>query len=218
MRSSLIALALLTLGAVPVAQAAPSSTFDAGNEGWTVSDTNPPFDSLGASFTPDYDEAGQFIRFTDPSSMSFFFEAPESFLGDLSAYYGGVLRYSQTLSVQTPPWRDDPDVVLVNGSGLVLVYQNVNQPGTDWTGFEVSLSAGSWRVGALDGSFATVAQMQAVLGDLQRLRIRGEYISGVIETTALDNVSISAVPEPASWAFMLAGAGLLSARLRRRRA
>ena len=216
MRSSLIALALLTLGATQAAQAAPSSTFDAGNDGWTVSDTNPPFDSFGGSFTPDYDEAGQFIRYTDPSSMSFFFEAPDSFLGDLSAYYGGVLRYSQTLSVQTPQWRDDPDLVLVNGSGLVLVYQNPNQPGTGWTDYAVSLSAGSWRVGALDGSFATGAQMQAVLGDLQRLRIRGEYISGVVETTALDNVSISAVPEPASWAFMLAAAGVLSDALRRR--
>lgn len=216
MRSSLIALALLTLGATQAAQAAPSSTFDAGNDGWTVSDTNPPFDSFGGSFTPDYDEAGQFIRYTDPSSMSFFFEAPESFLGDLSVYYGGVLRYSQTLSVQTPQWRDDPDLVLVNGSGLVLVYQNPNQPGTGWTDYAVSLSAGGWRVGALDGSFATGAQMQAVLGDLQRLRIRGEYISGVVETTALDNVSISAVPEPASWAFMLAGVGVLSAALRRR--
>ena len=217
MRSSLIALSLLTLGAAQVAQAAPSSTFDSGNDGWTVSDTHPPFDSFGGSFTPDYDEVGQFIRYTDPSSMSFFFEAPESFLGDLSAYYGGVLRYSQTLSVQTPQWRDDPDLVLVNGSGLVLVYQNVSQPGTGWTDYAVSLNAGDWRVGTLDGSFATAAQVQAVLGDLQRLRIRGEYISGVVETTALDNVSISAVPEPASWAFMLAGAGVLSAALRRRR-
>ena len=73
MRSHIIAL-LLSLGASHAAFAAPSSTFDSGNDGWTVSDTNPPFDSFGGSFTPDYDEEGQFIRYTDPSAMSFFFE------------------------------------------------------------------------------------------------------------------------------------------------
>lgn len=215
MRSHVIAL-LLSLGASHAALAAPSSTFDAGSEGWTVSDTNPPFDALGGAFTPDYDEAGQFIRYTDPSVMSFFFEAPESFLGDLTAYYRGTLRYSQTLSVQTPQWRDDPDVVLVGGAGLVLVFQHDDQPGVDWTDFAVSLSEGGWRVGGLAGSFATAAQMKSVLGDLQRLRIRGEYISGVVETTALDNVSITAVPEPAAWALMLSGAALVAAAARRR--
>ncbi|MBL8466205.1 laminin B domain-containing protein [Methyloversatilis discipulorum] len=215
MRSHIIAL-LLSLGASHAAFAAPSSTFDSGNDGWTVSDTNPPFDSFGGSFTPDYDEEGQFIRYTDPSAMSFFFEAPESFLGDLSGYYGGTLRYSQTLSVQTPQWRDDPDVVLVNGAGLVLVFQHDYQPGVDWTDFTVSLAEGGWRVGGLAGSFATAAQMQSVLGDLQRLRIRGEYISGVVETTALDNVSITAVPEPASWALMLSGVVLVAGAARRR--
>ncbi|MDY0056418.1 MAG: laminin B domain-containing protein [Methyloversatilis sp.] len=215
MRSHVIAL-LLSLGASQAAFAAPSSTFDSGTEGWTVSDTNPPFDSFGGAFTPDYDEAGQFIRYTDPSVMSFFFEAPESFLGELTAYYRGTLRYSQTLSVQTPQWRDDPDVVLAGGAGLVLVFQHDDQPGVGWTDFTVSLSEGGWRVGGLAGSFATAAQMQSVLGDLQRLRIRGEYISGVVETTALDNVSITAVPEPASWALMLSGAALVAAAARRR--
>ena len=52
--------------------------------------------------------------------------------------------------------------------------------------------------------------------DLQRLRIRGEYISGVVETTALDNVAITAVPEPASWALMLSGVALVAAAARRR--
>jgi len=32
--------------------------------------------------------------------------------------------------------------------------------------------------------------------DLTVLRIRGEYVAGVVETTSLDNVVLTAVPEP----------------------
>jgi hypothetical protein len=85
-----------------------------------------------------------YIEFADPSPRSFFFEAPSYFLGDLSAYLGGSLRYSQKVSPITPEWRDDPDVVIVGG-GLTLVFQNSNSPAR--TGLSIR-SAWRVRVGA----------------------------------------------------------------------
>ena len=41
---------------------------------------------------------------------------------------------------------------------------------------------------------------------------------GWVENTAIDNVSIGGVPEPASWAMLIAGFGLTGAAMRRRRA
>ncbi len=209
MRSLMFVLSLVPLAAL----ADPSSTFDNGAEGWSVVDLNPPYDSTGTPYSAVH-ESG-YIRFTDPSSQSFFFEAPSAFLGNLSSYFGGTLRYSQRLTPTTPEWRDDPDVVLVGG-GLTLVFQNAANPGADWTDYAVSLTAPGWHVGSLSGAAASAAQLQGVLGAVDHLRIRGEYISGVVETTALDNVSISAVPEPEAWALMLSGIGFLGCVVYRR--
>ncbi len=211
MRGLLWALALSPLAAM----AAPSSTFDGGAEGWSVVDLNPPYDAAGSSYAVVHKDGH--IEFSDPSSQSFFFEAPSSFLGSLSAYYGGTLSYSQKLSPTAPAWRDDPDVVLV-GAGLTLVFQNASNPGADWTDYSIALVDTGWRVGTLGGAAASSQQLQDVLGNLDRLRIRGEYVNGVVETTALDNVSITAVPEPGEWSMMLAGLGVIAGVAHRRRA
>lgn len=49
-----------------------------------------------------------------------------------------------------------------------------------------------------------------------RLRVTGAAAAGRFGG-ALDNVAISSVPEPASWAMMIGGFGLVGANLRRRR-
>ncbi len=208
MRSLLLAVSLFPL----VAAAAPSSSFDSGTEGWSVVDLNPPYDGVGTAYAVLHQDGH--IVFADPSVQSFFFEAPSAFLGDLSSWFGGTLSYRQKVTPATPEWRDDPDVVIVGG-GLTLVFQNVANPGVDWTDYSVVLGGTGWRVDSLTGAAATSLQMQAALGGVERLRIRGEYVSGVIETTALDDVSISAVPEPASWAMLMSGLGLLAGLARR---
>lgn len=60
-------------------------------------------------------------------------------------------------------------------------------------------------------------------GPMTTLTFKGDAASstgsaGVAYGAALDNVSVTAVPEPATWAMMIAGVGLVGASMRRRRA
>ena len=71
-----------------------------------------------------------------------------------------------------------------------LVYEFVYRPSTDWTFFVVSLNeSAGWEVEG-EGRAPTQGEMQAVLGALSGLRIRGEYRSGP-DTGGLDNVFLN---------------------------
>lgn len=217
LRALLCAGALAAALAQPsMAQAAPASHFDTDAEGWTVQDLLPPYTEPGISLTVSWQDGH--IGLTDPSEGNFYFEAPAAFLGDLSAYYGGSLHYEQTLNTpQGEAWRTDADV-MIYGAGLILFYQGSANPSSDWTAYDVTLSEAGWHVGSFDSpTLATQAQFRSVLADLTHLRIRGEYIAGVFETTTLDNVRISAVPEADQWLLLLAGLGLLALAATRRR-
>jgi hypothetical protein len=207
--------------AVPSAQAAIGSTFAADAEGWSVVDIvwgAGDYLAPGTVTAPIHADGGNpggHIRAADPSDQSFFFQAPGAFLGDLESYYGGTLTFDQQVSPATPEWRDDPDVVL-GGGGVQLLYRGSANPGSDWTSFSVHLTAAEWRVGSLTGVAPTEAEFRGVLAALSVLRIRGEYVTGVIETTGLDNVQLTAVPEPETWGMLLAGLGGLAWQVRRR--
>ena len=66
---------------------------------------------------------------------------------------------------------------------------------------------------------ATPAEIQAVLGSLSSLRIWGDWTSSS-DHDLLDNVALTAVPEPAAAgiAIVAGGLGMLLAMRRRRRA
>lgn len=212
MKSLAFATTVALLGSVailPAAEATIASTFDTDADGWLVVDLLYNGDYLApiTTFAPSYADGGNpggHIAASDPSDQSFFFQAPARFLGNLGAYYGGTLAFDQRVSPTSPEWREDPDVIL-GGGGLQLLYRGAANPGGDWTSFSVSLSESGWHVGSLSGPAPTAEQFNTVLGDVSILRIRGEYIIGVIETTSLDNVVLTAVPEPGTWALMVGG-------------
>lgn len=225
MRISLSAIVIaVSLASSATAQAARSANFDSGNDGWSVVDflTAGQYTAPTTSYLPNHlasgGQSGGYIDFTDPSDGSFFFSAPGSFLGNLSAYYGGTLSYAQKVSVAPgfSQWRDDPDVVMVVNN-QAYVYQSAANPGSDWTQYAVHFTETGWHKGSLSGALVSQSEFQSALPNITALYLRGEYIAGVVETTGLDNVSIAAVPEPESYAMMLAGIGLLGVALHKRR-
>jgi|GEM_PF-2755189 len=122
-----------------------------------------------------------------------YFDAPESFLGDQSAFAGGSLAYDLTQSPAGSLVRDD--IVLVGG-GTTLTYRydsSADFPALTpaWSEYEIPLdTSAGWRIGT-SGSYgsrtpATSTQIAAVLGDLTALRIRGEFVNGN-DTGGLDN-------------------------------
>jgi len=157
------------------------STFDEDDEGWLVVGngiTRPTYNASGGRM-------GGYLSMTDGSSDTWYWDAPEAFLGEQSAAYGRTLEFDLGQSAGTYD-RSGPDVVL-EGSGLRLVFYTPSDPYGGWTHYCVPLhdSAG-WLVEA-SGEKATEAELRAVLAELGQLMVRGEY-RGSGATGSLDNV------------------------------
>ncbi|MEF8776366.1 MAG: laminin B domain-containing protein [Haloarculaceae archaeon] len=168
-----------------------TSTFDDDTEGWTVVG-----DVEGGQTEPDHvpegGSAGGYLEATDDVAGGvWYWNASTAYLGDRSAYAGGTLTFDLRQSA-TDSQFDATDVILASGdTSLGYDFGNAStHPGTDWTRYEVDLSADGWRT--LDtGDAATEDVFERVLSALDELRIRGEYREGG-DTDGIDEVELAA--------------------------
>ncbi|MCT4554418.1 MAG: tandem-95 repeat protein [Pelagimonas sp.] len=161
--------------------------FDSDAEGWSTSGDATNFGFAATGGNPD----GHIRADDQGTGDTWYFEASSAFLGDRSAYSGGTLSYDQRQS-NTGSQFDAPDVVL-SGNGMTLVLNVAPNPTTLFTSYSVFLDTRSdWRIDTLSGTVATQAQIDAVLGDLTGLSIRGEFRAGS-DSGFLDNV-VMALP------------------------
>ncbi|MEK8049852.1 PEP-CTERM sorting domain-containing protein [Ideonella sp. DXS22W] len=181
--------------------------FDAGAEGWTVVEGGEmTWQATGGA-------SGGYLRFTDLDSRDML--AVLNLGGvDWSAYMGATLSFQvRNLSGHTDYWAPFGQVTLTHtaGSGITVDVAGVGQPAND----------GLWHTYSLVLDPVVFAN---VLGSVKTLSIKMEFAvsdparPATFETAGLDNVNLStlsAVPEPASWALLAAG-GLLLAGARRR--
>lgn len=199
-RALLATTAAATLAAS--AQAHVLFDFNTDAQGWTASN--------GGQLThvASGGNGGGFLSILDVSSDDFLAVAPAAVLGARSSWLGGVLSFdARNLNNDTPDWGDFGRITLTGGAGsLTLDLITGNQPPADgqWHRYSVALTEAVWG-----------AALPGVLADLTGLSIKGEFHNGVSELVGLDNIAITAVPEPAQWALLLAG-GLLLPVLRRR--
>jgi len=188
-----------------------SSNFDTNAEGWVVSGDStsgvPTYIASGGN-------SGGHIEADDTVSGGvWYFDAPDKFLGNMAGTYNQALQYDlkQTGTGDQFNARD----VILNGAGIELKYFGNSNPLPlgSWVSYSVILgeSAG-WQNGNVA---ASVTDILTVLGSLDRLRIRGEFITGP-DTGRLDTVSINTVPIPgAAWLFGSALAGFFGIAKRR---
>lgn len=201
LRALALTAAALALPVLP-AQAELLSTFDTGLEGWT---------GLGGSVSH---AAGGYLLQQDTQSTWMSVVAPAAFHGDLSAYLGGTLSFDgrnmdgAAADLASGPWFGKVTITGPGGSAWRQVAGvGPGQPPVNggWQTYAAALDASGWT-GNLGAALANVTSMTVSL----------EFNDEVAELAGFDNFRVSAVPEPGSWALMLAGAGLLGSLVRRR--
>lgn len=168
-----------------------SSTFDSDDEGWIIYDIATTAWETNPTYTPDYISSGGnpggYISEDDPSTNSFFFSAPATFLGDMEFAYQGTLSFDWCAT----GWEGGPildssrDVVLI-GADLAIRF-DTPPPTETWSTQTVVLGVEAGWV-KWNGGTLTEAEMRSVLASLDYLLIRGDHITSGPDTGRLDNV------------------------------
>lgn len=163
-----------------VRSCAAVSTFDNDTDGWTVTTgTNLGFDVRGC------------ITATDTASTrTWYYVAPNKYLGDKSAYYGAKLQFDLRQN-----WVDnqlnDREVEL-SGAGMTLYIDlpATRHPDSTWATYTLTLDeTGGW-IKQSSGLPPTKSEFRSVLSSLDGLRIRGKYRRGW-NVSYLDNVILA---------------------------
>jgi hypothetical protein len=169
-----------------------ASLFESGTEGWKVTKsggltTDPTLQTTGG-------HGGGYISLTNPDPIWSYWQAPEKFLGDMSAAYGGILHVSLR-DQGTGSAVNQPDIIL-EGNSTTLTYSFDGSPDTtSWTEYDIPLHEDAGWVNAATGNIAMRAEVEGVLGDLTTLKIRAEHLTGD-DTFHLDSVFIASDDVP----------------------
>ncbi len=209
------------------------SDFDTGSSGWSsesffadLNDDHPVFTDALQSYAVNWSatggDPGGTINEVDQDGGWQYFVAPSTLLGDESAAVGGSLSFDllRTDSDTDFPPQTGPPLAITDGT-TVLVFEpaSITFPTTGgWTSYTFNLTAGSgiFVTSAVTGPEATAAQLSTVLSNLTGLYILGDWYTGIGDAYSLGDVVLTAgpssnaqgggsVPEPESWALLLAG-------------
>lgn len=199
--ASAITLALLA----STANADLAYTFDTDTQGFGLVDA--------ATGTLTHEAAGH-LRVADADgSTNVLLQLPGSALtGGWMAYDGGTFSFDARLeSSISSYWPEFGTVTLVSSLGSASVDLAADgEPGLGWKTYSIRLTDTAWGL--------SPTHFDAILANLQQVSISLEAGTGPIEVLHIDNVRVSAVPEPTTGALALIGLAGVGVLLRRRRA
>ncbi|MEQ9123826.1 MAG: laminin B domain-containing protein, partial [Alphaproteobacteria bacterium] len=157
------------------------SNFETGRDGWTIASFSDPVRLAGErNFTPDFSGSngipGGRIQESDPDGGTWYFKAPDKFLGDQSDKYGGEIAFElRQISFSGSPFQSDE--VIIRG-GLLTIKLNTVHPGPNWTAYSFAVdTSADWQILGTSTK-ASEQQIRDVLSEVRGVFIRGEYISG----------------------------------------
>ncbi len=167
-----------------------SSTFDYDTEGWI------PVGDVDLMWRSEFGAPAGFLEGNDKATGDWwYFGAPGKFLGNRSPAYGETFQFYFWADPSTIPVGED---VFIEGPFITLVTSLSQVPTSAWYHYQLKLdTTQAWHKGTLAGAMATAEEIQAVLGDVYGLRIRGEFHSGD-DKAGLDWVIMSMTSGPPS--------------------
>ncbi|MEM9585919.1 MAG: hypothetical protein AAGA03_01455 [Planctomycetota bacterium] len=191
-----------------LASADIASTFDSDLDGWTTDETG-----LFQHNASDGNPGGFLFIDNDEGTNNAHIFAPNKFLGDLTSFNGGTISFDGNLLGSGGNFFSDPDdygVFVITGTAgsasLDLAPGGAIPPANSWQTYSASLDATTWGVSS--------SQWASILGDVTSIQLSVEALFGE-EAHGIDNVRITAVPEPSSGVVLTAFVGL-TALIRRR--
>jgi hypothetical protein len=198
----------LTLCSLEAGAATISSDFSADLDGWTISSG-----SGALSYSATGGNPGGYL-FVDNAEGSIIVRAiaPAKFLGNLSAYDGGTLRFDgNLLSKGSVPFYPPYGQVRISTSGGTPATLDIapSDPSIGvWTTYGVSLDAATWG--------QTPARWAEILANVTEIAVVLEAVSG-LETNGFDNFVLTSLPEPSGSVLAALALAVLGTARRSRR-
>jgi hypothetical protein len=197
-RATVFAAAGLLLVSLPACRRNPAaplelpvtSNFNQNADGWTVLGDGDLYHSPTGG---NPSTTGYIFAIDRVQGDVFYFQAPGKFLGNRADAYGRHLMFD-LIWLETSEGQDkEGDDIIIAGASITLVAMLPQRPGNTWTTFAIPLDTRAGWVHRQSRELATAADIQAVLGSLQQIRIRGEFRYGP-EQGGLDNVVLGVLP------------------------
>lgn len=219
-----------TFAAPATAQVLASNSFDADAQGWTsigIDATGTFFPPPSLTWVAAAGNPGGAVRYDSPINPPYlaWFQSPANVVSALQSASGGTISWDLS-TIHTPSaaflignGRSD---IRISGGGNII-RQIVTAPSGPpsypvFAHYSLEFTTASgWFFNGLVTP-ASQAQIDAVLANADRMLIRADYWDRSSSTTAiLDNVVISApVPEPETYAMLIAGLALVGTVAARR--
>lgn len=176
-----IAIGLWVATGVARSQTEITSSFDSNTEGWTCNNATAEWRSRGAGL-------GGYLFIDNPENTVSHLIAPAKFLGNRSAFEGGVLSFSgNLLEALDRYWQEGEGMnygtITISGPGGTATKDIVQgQPPTNqWIGYELLLIHDTFGI--------TREQWQAILANVTSITVNLEAIYGR-EMNGFDNFSL----------------------------
>lgn len=197
----LVVFAQMVAGLLCIACADVATDFESGLDGWIPDPDNSDIGAELVLVAGAGKDGSTAVRFTDPADGTMdMILAPSKFLGNLSGYDSFSFDFKSDQST----WDYNLNVWIYSADESTRWYFEIKSHTSSWMTYEFSLQEQDSTMGRSYGSLSWAD----TVANVGKITIDTEVFYGS-ETSFVDNISLNAVPEPASAMLLFAGFGIM---------